>query len=134
MNRSDDVRLLVIDDQEAYCDLIRDTAELCAHNFHITCEFMESGEGLLEKVSSFHPTVVLVDAHIPDMQTFAMVRRLADEEVPVIVTSEHRSLEIENSARDNGAVAYVPKADNLEDVEFLLSKIAEMADRAIERH
>ena len=121
------VRLLVVDEQNKFCDLVREIAELSSHLYDITCEFTESGERALELVKKWDPSVILVDAHLHDVNSCDLVKDCRDARAPVVVTSEEKSVAIEEAARGWGASGYVTKSESMEDVERLVLELADIA-------
>lgn len=119
------VRLLVIDDHEEYFELIKEYADMCSHQFDIICTYSESGERGLELIRSWSPSIVIMDAHLPDVHAYSLLEVCNDEACPVIVTSDQRSNEIEQSMLAQGACAYLPKTDNPDEMESLLYQIHE---------
>lgn len=122
-----EVRILIVDDQPGYFELIQEHAEMNDHIFNIECAHADSESGALDKIRDFEPTVILVDAHIQGMNCFDLVRKCRDGLAQIIVTSDSCSHEIEMSARTSGAVAYVIKDVQPEHIESMLSEIAEAA-------
>ena len=119
--------LLVIDEHREYFERIRDCAELCRHQCVVDCHFSSSAVGAEALISRLHPEVVLVDAHLPDTNSLALVQACSHENVPVVVASESVSSDIGDSARKFGAHGYVSKSDDPEEIEALLTQLVEMA-------
>lgn len=126
------VRLLVVgdtqlDDNSDYYSHLQEYADLSRHVYDISYQFTASGTKAVELIGSWQPSVILVDAHLEDRHSFDVLQSGIDASVPVVVTSEFNSPEIEESAIANGAAAYLPKSDSPEDLEILLNRIAELA-------
>jgi len=133
------VRLLIIGDgnaaeEQGYYAHLKECADLSSHIYEITYNFTQSGVEALKLIGSWEPTVILVDAHLDDMNSFDIVTHSRSQSVPIIVASDYKSTEIEESALSLGAAAYVSKSDNPDDVELLLERIAEIADELATRH
>ena len=128
------VRLLVVDEQQGYFEQVRDYAELCSHQFDIECAYARTEVEARIKMKSFLPTVIMIDAHLPDVGDLRCIQDYQQGFAPVIVTSDHRSIEIEEAARENGAHAYVTKSDQPEELELLLFKISVIAGEIAEIH
>lgn len=122
------VRLLVINDHDdeglRYSALVQEYSELCSYQYDIQCRSVDSRAAAIEIVQGWQPSVVLIDVHLSDMNGLDLVRLYSQDALPVIVCSEFRSAEIEQSAKALGAVAYVPKAHTPEDLESLLAVVA----------
>lgn len=128
------VRLLVIDEQRGYFELVRQYADMCSHQFSIECHYASSTEDARRQIKNLLPSVIMLDAHLPDMLDLEIIRRYEQGLAPVIVTSDHRSSEIEESAREMGAHAYVTKGESDEELEILLYKISLIAGEISELH
>ncbi|MBX7144074.1 MAG: response regulator [Oligoflexia bacterium] len=124
MTKSKEVKLLVVDEHDQYCTLIQEHAELYGHSLKIVCECVNSGREALERITKWEPSVVLLDAHLPDMNSFEVLDACRNGRATVVVSSEVCSREIEDSARAHGASGYVTKSDNPEDIEALLYELA----------
>ena len=121
------VRLLVVDEHQSFCDIVQEVVELASHVYDITCEVTDSGERARELVKNWDPSVVLIDAHITDVNSFELVRDISHTRAPIVVTSVERSQVIEEAARKWGASGYMWKSENAEDVERLVHELAEIA-------
>lgn len=137
--RRKEVRLLVIgDDNESqvadYFGHLKDFTEMSQHIYDINCNFVNKGEEAFKQIEDWQPNIILVDAHLTDMNSFNILEHCKREHLPVVVTSDYRLPEVEKSVESSGAGAYIPKSDNPEDLEYLLNKIAELADDARIKH
>lgn len=117
------LKVLIIDEHREYFERIRDCAEMCRHQFVIDCQFTASPDQARTIISSWNPGLVLVDAHVPSLNSIEFVRQCSDQKLPVIVTSELPSNDISESARKNGASGYVPKSEDVEEIEALLQQL-----------
>lgn len=117
------VRLLVVDDQRSFFEAIAEQAELCRHQLDIVCRYANSMEDVEDVLDEWQPSVTLVNAHNMEVDCFEVLSRCKEGEVPVIVTSDHCSQEIEDASRSLGATGYVTKSEAPEDVEGLLHQI-----------
>lgn len=118
------IKLLVVDEQASYCDLIREHAEICSHHVDIVCECVNSGKDAIEKIASWKPSVILLDAHLNDVNSFEVLQSCREGRATVVVASDHCSREIMDSARSHGASGYVTKSENPEEIEALLFELA----------
>lgn len=124
VQKSLEVKLLVVDEHSQYCSLIREHAEMYGHALKLVCECVNSGREALEKISTWEPSVVLLDAHLPDINSFEVLDACRNGRATVVVSSDVCSRDIENSARAHGASGYVTKSENPEDIEALLVELA----------
>jgi len=103
------IRVLVIDDDPEYVDLIREVLE----KEHIECATATSSQEGLVMAVSWHPDLILLDLILPDMSGFGYLRELKRQPeaaaIPVIVVTSVEDEEIAEVSRDLGAVAYLSK-------------------------
>ena len=102
--------LLVEDDKMladlAYMQLFRDG---------YLVEMVIDGGGVLAKLKTFTPDIILLDIRLPDMdglQVLAAVRRLPQyKNIPVVILSNFDQEDYRKQARALGVVEYLVKAD-----------------------
>ena len=128
------VRLLVVDDTEKYSEVIQEWAESSPPEYNLTFEFADSEEKAIEVINRWDPSVVLMDAHMPSINTFEVLERYLAGAVPVIVTSGSKSKTIEDSAREKGAVGYFAKSENPDELEYLLHSIGSVSIEFATKH
>lgn len=128
------VRLLVVDDQKGYYELLKEYTELCSHEYNIECAYAADQKQAIGMYNSWHPSIVLVDAHLPDTSGFELLEKIIDKAASVVITSSVPSLAIEESARKRGANGYLPKTDNFDELDSVLSYIVTVAADQIESH
>lgn len=121
------IKLLVVDEQAGYCDLIREHAEICSHQVEILCECVNSGREALERIANWRPSVILLDAHLHDMNCFDVLESCREGRATVVVSSDHCSKEIMDSARDHGASGYITKSESPDQIEALLFELASVS-------
>ena len=121
------VRLLVVDEQEGFCEMVQQIADLAEHAYEISCQFTNCEERARELVREWDPSVILVDAHLSEIDSGEFVRGCKELRAPVVVTSQERSVSIEHSARLWGASGYFTKSDCEETVEKLVLELATIA-------
>lgn len=132
--RAKKVRLLVVDEQQSYYNLLRDYVEMCRHEYDIECAYAADETEALGLCGSWHPSIVLVDAHLPDKTGFGLLEKIIDQAASVIITSTSLSFTIEESAKKRGANGYLPKTDNFDDLDYVLSYIVTVAADQVESH
>lgn len=126
MGRSGELRLLVVHDRKEYCELFKEQVDLNSHLYKIDCQCTTSGKKALKIIKEWGPAVVLLDAHIGDLNSFQVLDRCKGREVPVILTSESNSRAIEQSAQKHGARGYCQTLSDPEGIEQLLQQIVSM--------
>jgi DNA-binding NarL/FixJ family response regulator len=128
------LRLLVVNDQREYCEHLKEQVDLNSHLYQIECQYTTSGKKALQMIKQWHPAVVLLDAHIGDINSFKVLQRCKGGAASIIVTSEFVSRDIEQSAMRNGATGYYATIDDPEGIEHLIEQIMTMADGAGSLH
>lgn len=127
MSKRKQVRLLVVDEQTEFCELVQEIAELASNKFDITCEFTDCGTRASELVRDWEPSVILVDADLSGVDSQELVRAFRKSSAPVVVTSQVQSRTIEESARRWGASGYVAKSESHGEVERLVLELATLS-------
>jgi DNA-binding NarL/FixJ family response regulator len=121
-----EVRLLVVDDNRDHFEALSEVADMYNPDFRIECRLACTGVETLEVLEEWKPSVVLIDLHsIADALSF--VRQLAEQGRSVVATSAHRSSELSTVADQYGAVGYLSKSDNPEELEALVEFVAQVA-------
>ena len=134
------VRLLLIGDEDSSSDFenyfsgLKECAELCRHMFDVTCNFTNSGVEGKKLMRDWEPNVIIVDAHLHDFNSLEIVQFACTEHLPIVVTSDYPSREIENSAREQGAAGYLTKTDNPDELEMVLKEIVSIANEVRIKH
>jgi len=121
------VRLLVVDEHLAYADLVENAASVWGELVDIQCEFVSTAVEALERLSSFQPNVIMLDAHLSDMNCLDFLDLCRDGLAPLIITSQHPSSSLCDSVLSHGASAFVPKTDDPDEIEVVLEKIIRIA-------
>ena len=108
---TEDIRVLIVDDQEAFRSAARLVVELTT-GFVVAGE-AASGESGIELVDELRPQLVLMDINLPGIDGLEATRRIvsAHPGTRVLVFSTYEANEYESRALDAGAVGFVPKAD-----------------------
>jgi two-component system, LytTR family, response regulator len=77
------IRTLIVDDEEPARSRLRELLEREA-DVGIVGE-SDGGRPAVEAIRSLHPDLVFLDVQMPEMDGFAVLRELRDEEIPVVV-------------------------------------------------
>ena len=138
-NQKKSIKLLVVgdDDESAvqnYFSHLKDYTEISMHTYDINCKVVAKGEEALEQITQWEPSVILVDAHIGDVNSCDILEFCKKEHLPVVLTSDYHLPEIQLRIDDLGISAYLQKADSPDDFEFLLKKIADIAEESRIKH
>lgn len=127
MESKKQVKLLVVDDHEPYCDLIRECADMWHYAYDLECEFASSAEKALQLVHDFCPTVIMLDAHMLDVDCVEFIENHKAANATLIVTSEHPTEGLAEMATSHGAVIYVTKTEDPDELDCTLGKVAWLA-------
>lgn len=102
-------RILVVDDDRLIRQMVRDMLEIA--EFAVG-EAVDGADGLVQ-AAAFHPDVILLDLMMPDMDGYAVCRRLkadpATRAIPVIFLTASANLKLNREAYAAGAVACFTK-------------------------
>ena len=100
-------RLLLIDDDEEFCMLVRDYLELQ----NISLDFAYSGEKGLQALARKSYALVLLDMLLPDIPGLEVLRRIRMQSgTPVIIFSAHNDETDRIVSLELGADDYIPKS------------------------
>jgi CheY-like chemotaxis protein len=124
MNIRKQVRLLVVDENEHYYDLIRESAEIWNEDYRIECEKVDSAEEAIQAICNWCPTIIMVDSHLDDMNCMDFLDRVSDGSAPLVVSSEHVCNQTRESVFAHGASDYISKTADPDEVDHLLGRIA----------
>jgi CheY-like chemotaxis protein len=118
-----EVRVLVVDDAAEHFELLVEVAEMYNPAVKLECRHIDQADQTLTVVDEWQPSVVLLDLH-SCADAVALLEQLALVGPPVVATSTHRSRELSSVADAHGAVGYLSKSDNIEDLEALVVLLA----------
>ncbi len=111
-------RVLVVDDEEAICLLLRNALEARGYQVEIAMR----GNEALQKVQSFRPHILLLDAMLPEIHGFEICRKVKSARqfstMPVLMMSAvYRGWRFAQDVKESyGADAYLEKPFRLEEV------------------
>ena len=103
-------KILVIDDDKAFCDLIKTSVDDKKY------EVGTAGDGVegLEQVGKSTPDIILLDIMMPRMNGVEFLEHLKDLEhgkkIPVIITSNDSSLDTISRGAELGVRGYIVKS------------------------
>jgi len=115
--------ILVIDDQETMCNLLRDS--LSERGYKVTVA-QKAKDGLKHiRKSSFNLTIT--DLMMPEMDGIEIIRRIKEFDIDnmVVVITAYPSFETAREALRLGAFDYITKPFNLEEIFFVVKRAVE---------
>ena len=121
--------LLIISASEALGASVRECAPKGWNVVQAFC-----GEHGLKVISQLLPVLVVVDAHLPDMNGLAVLDRLNGASSALVLTSQHDSEELKRIALARGAQAYKPYPGEDEDAESWLQELVSLGEGRPELH
>ena len=112
-------RILLADDDPDSLEGMRSL--LVAWGYEV--ETAEDGRAALDKVGVIHPSMVITDVRMPEMNGLELLEavRRDEPEIPVIVLTAHGSSDTRRRAVENGAFAYLPKPVDVARLKTLLA-------------
>ena len=125
MQDSNPKRLLIVDDEKDLLILLRKVlAKKCACDVAIA----QSGREALEKITSWHPDVIITDIVMPDMDGLQLLGNVIklDRTISVVIMTGYGTIEMAVTALKNGAYDFLEKP-------FDNAKIGLIILRAFER-
>lgn len=117
-------RVLVIDDEEGVCELLRDVLESEGYEVFVTYTAAEGMEALY----NFKPDTVLLDIKLPDDNGIKVMERIKEigVSVPIILMTAFGTTEIAIQAMKEGAHDYLNKPLNLDELILSVQKAVRM--------
>ena len=114
-------RILVVDDETPITELV--TMALRYEGFQM--EQAHSGREAIDKVSQFHPDLMILDIMMPDLDGYEVARRLRQEnqQVPIIFLTAKDATEDKVRGLEMGGDDYVTKPFSLEELSARVAAI-----------
>jgi DNA-binding NtrC family response regulator len=113
-------KILIVDDEA----ILRSSLEVALKTSGYEVVTAPSGEEGLELFQKENPDLILLDHWLPGINGDEVLRRVreSDPEIPVIVMTAQGSIELAVNSMKMGALDFVVKPFNLEQIESLVSK------------
>src|SRR5262245_19896356 len=123
--RQEPIRVLVVDDQFAFTDMLRVVLDL-ENDITVVGTAVTGDEGLQMALDT-HPDVALVDYHMPGLSGLDVIRglRKAHEDVKVIVLTGDTDEAVMAGAIAEGAVGYITKHQAIREVVEAVRKASD---------
>ena len=105
------VSVLIVDDQAPFRNAARAVVD-ATPGFVVAGE-AEGGEAAIELAATLHPTLILMDVNMPDIDGIETTRRITERDptATVILISTYAAADVAADVRSCGAKAYVHKED-----------------------
>ena len=112
--KSPDARLLVVDDEPGIRDLLATSLRFAGFEVHTAAD----GQEALRQAETVRPDLVVLDVMLPDLDGFAVTRRLRDRgrDVPVLFLTAKDDVSDRVTGLTVGGDDYVTKPFSLEEV------------------
>lgn len=131
INTEKELRLLVVNEQDSYCELLNEQVELGDFDRQIECKCVSNEEEAKRAINDWAPTLVVMDAFLEESNGFELMKYCNGMSTPVVVTSETTVEKIADSSAERGALAYIQTENDPDSLECMLRKIVEIADNSI---
>ena len=122
---SGDRRVLIVDDEPDFCDLVRNYLQVRGA---LDVEVALSGFAAGLTIARFKPAVVVMDILMPDMDGFEVLKMMRSDpemqEIPVIACTAYRDPQIEDRVRRESFHGYIEKP-------LKLDRLLEMIEQAM---
>ena len=104
------MKVLIVDDHPSFRASARRMLE--ADGFEVVAE-ADSGAEALRAAEAWHPELVLLDVHLPDIQGFDVAERLQmnGASPAVVLTSSHEASDFGPLVERSGARGFIPKSE-----------------------
>jgi DNA-binding NarL/FixJ family response regulator len=118
------MRMLLVHDNSQISARIAEYSELATN---AECRVVASGREAIETLNSWVPSLVVVDVHIHDVNAFDLLEQIGSSATPVVITSDNFSSDIQKSANERGAVAYVVASEEQDKIDRLIEVVKSVA-------
>lgn len=123
-------KLMIVDDEEIILDGLKNVVEW--ENLGIeVISYAYNGKEALEKIAENVPDILITDISMPVMDGIELVRELRErgfDSIKIVFLSGYNDFEYARNATRLGAVDYLLKPTNPDNLEKLMKKIVNMCD------
>ncbi len=115
--------ILVIDDDEQVCTIIKKVVETHGHQVHT----VGSGTEALEKIRKNGFDIIITDIRLPDVNGMEILReaKAISADTDVIIITGYSSIESAVECMKAGALDYIPKPINFDHMTIVIDKAVE---------
>lgn len=126
-NEKKAIRVLVVDEASDYFEQVKSHADLNSHHYSMACKLATRITEAAEIIRAWEPTVVVLDVANSPAKSAEIAKGCSQREVPLIVTGYSHDKEIQAAIEKIGAIAYVVKSEDPEDLENVVELLATVA-------
>jgi two-component system, OmpR family, response regulator len=118
---ADGARLLVVDDEDALVDMLRDALRFAGYEVHVARRGFEA----LKAAAEVDPELLILDVNLPDIDGFEICRRLRAEgsQVPVVFLTARDDKDDLRTGFTGGGDDYLTKPFSLEELDLRVQAI-----------
>lgn len=111
MTNCNEWQILIVEDDPSSMDVVEDALRYYCNPAEVRCAI--NGREALETLSDYHPTVVIMDLSMPEMDGWEALNAIrhnpATAHLPVIAITAYHSARVADDAARAGFTGYVPK-------------------------
>ncbi len=113
-------KILVVDDEEIICNLMKDFLEEGGYSITIAC----NGDEAIREISKVRFDIIVTDIKMPDISGIDVLRmaRTIDPNAVVIIITGFSSIESAQEAIRLGAYDYITKPFEMEEIRFTINR------------
>ena len=114
-------RLLVVDDEDALVEMLRDALRFAGYEVHVARRGFEA----LKAATDLDPDLIILDVNLPDIDGFEICRRLRAEgsQVPVVFLTARDDRDDLRTGFTRGGDDYLTKPFSLEELDLRVQAI-----------
>jgi CheY-like chemotaxis protein len=127
---ADRTRILIADDDRLFADMLR--SALDAHDGFEVVAVVENGQEAVAGVEELKPSLVLMDVAMPVLDGIEATRQIRDlPDPPAVVLITGEASDVDRSAYEAGASAYLRKSQELVDVIDVVVAVSQISTAVI---
>jgi DNA-binding NtrC family response regulator len=128
------IKVMLVDENPEFFEIVKDQIELHSHQFDIACRHIEEVANAAEALSSWRPNLVVLDYSNSPLMAAKLVKDCHHCEVPLIITGEIMNKEVEEAVQRIGALAYIVKSEDPDELEKVIELFAAAAKETAPVH
>ena len=128
MSERKHIRMLLVNDENEYCERFQEVVDLSSYCYDIDCHCVENAKEAIDAIAKWNPDLVMLDLFLPDMDSSKVLNLCTKEKTPIIVTSEEQLIDVGKNYLDKGVSGYFKLGEDPEEFDQILSRVAELAN------